>query len=156
MFMRNLAISKRNISQILIFGMFVSSLIFSPFQPAANAAPTKCIVMSVQDPYDLADFYQFTVHWKNKCSKIVKIEGEFFVKTSNGAVYGRPDPGYVSFQGGLCGVGNYFSFYENPGEEQVGNVCNSVKIGAKVVSYFMASTPVSKPSLYTNGKWTLK
>jgi hypothetical protein len=112
--------------------------------------------MSVVYAYDVADFYEFTVHWKNTCKQIVKVQGEFFVKTSNGSVYGRPDPGYISFHNGLCGGGNYFSFYANPGEETSGNPCNTVKLGAKVVSYFMAMSPVSKPSISLNGKWTLK
>lgn len=122
----------------------------------AASATNNCIKMSVVYSYDVADFYEFTVKWKNTCKKIVPVQGEFFVKTSDGSVYGRPDPGYISIHNALCGGGNYFAFYANPGEERSGNPCNTVKRGAKVVSYFMAMSPVSKPSIVLNGKWTLR
>lgn len=115
---------------------------------AANAASNNCLTFSVENAYDSADFYAFSLYMTNKCSKIVKLSGEFFAKTTNGSVYGRPSDAIISFHGNnICGEGNYFSHYFNPKEQTSDSVCLSVRRGMTITSFFFANSPVSKPAL---------
>jgi hypothetical protein len=120
----------------------------------------NCLKLEVESPYDSADFYAFQVYITNKCSYRVSLKGYFYVKTENGAIYERPSDSIINFHGNnICGItGNYLDYTFNPGstgEYSSDSVCNSVRSGDTVVSYFIANDPDGKPSLELNGRWTL-
>ena len=120
----------------------------------------NCLKLEVESPYDSADFYAFQVYITNTCSYRVSLKGYFYVKTENGAIYERPSDSIINFHGNnICGItGNYLDYTFNPGstgEYSSDSVCNSVRSGDTVVSYFIANDPDGKPSLELNGRWTL-
>ncbi len=120
----------------------------------------NCLKLEVESPYDSADFYAFQVYITNTCSYRVSLKGYFYVKTENGGIYERPSDSIINFHGNnICGItGNYLDYTFNPGstgEYSSDSVCNSVRSGDTVVSYFIANDPDGKPSLELNGRWTL-
>lgn len=140
--LRNTRVVGYLLSVILIFNF--SMVTTSP----ASAASNNCLTFTVENAYDSADFYAFSLYMTNKCSKIVKLSGEFYAKTSNGSVYGRPSDAIISFHGNnICGGGNYFSHYFNPKEQTSDSICLSVRRGMTITSFFFANSPVSKPAL---------
>ena len=130
------------LSMILVFNF--SLIATTP----ASAASNNCLTFTVGNAYDSADFYSFSLDMTNKCSKIVELSGEFYAKTSNGSVYGRPSDAIISIHGyNICGGGNYFSHYFNPKEQTSDSICLSVRRGMTITSFFFANSPVSKPAL---------
>jgi hypothetical protein len=139
------------LSVILIFNF--SMVTTSP----ASAASNNCLTFTVENAFDSADFYAFSLYMTNKCSKIVKLSGEFYAKTSNGSVYGRPSDAIISFHGNnICGGGNYFSHYFNPKEQTSDSICLSVRRGMTITSFFFANSPVSKPALSKSVRMKLR
>lgn len=108
-------------------------------------AGKKCLSLAVTSTHDSAVFYAFLVNIKNNCKKIVKLQGELFVKTSNGSVYGRPSDAVISLRGNPnCRDGNYFETYFIPGAETRNIVCVAVRGGMKATSIFFSYSPVGK------------
>ena len=125
-----------------------------------NNLDDNCLKLEVESPFDVADFYAFQVYITNTCEYRVSIKGYFYVKTENGAIYERPSDSMINFHGNnICGItGNYLDYIFNPAsteEYSSDSVCNSVRSGDTVVSYFIANEPDGEPSLELNGRWTL-
>jgi hypothetical protein len=141
----------------IVINLFTFLNFSQPSMSSANAATKDCLQFSVENAYNVADFYYFSLYITNTCSRIVKLNGEFYAKTSNGSVFGRPSDAIIGLHGNnICGGGNYFAHYFNPKEQSSDAVCLSVRKGMTINSFFFANSPVSKPSLAKSVRMKLK